>query len=465
MKDDQKQLNYYKTFGINTKSSDFKRYKKAGLLEDIDEAFVDDVKQYWRKHYKKDIDPVYPIAFKNLTGKSDPRVAFPGYVSKVIVPFFNDQRRTIVYKDKNIYDKLIPSDRAVETILKRVHGLYFDKNDSLLDESEVIKSILSYKEDMIIKPSSTNNGEGIRKIKYTNNVLKLDDKELILSALEEMYGADFAVQKIIQQHPNMAAPHPSSVNSLRMVTLRWKNEVHYLLTFARFGSENKVQDNAGAGGVCVGVKETGEFLQTAVDEHAMVHTHHPTTGYSFKDLEPIPNFNEFIKYVVDLHKEILHHDFVSWDIVVGSDGLPVFLEANFRGAVWLYQMAAQQPLLGDLTAEIVNHVSKERVNKKSPRWKGLASSKNRTSIRTVRNQVKNLKEEKEKIEERNEEILLERKQFQEKLKSIESNFEKEKSKLLKESEGYKKELEAIKKSNSWKATSPLRKITSVLKKD
>ncbi|WP_258933339.1 hypothetical protein [Nesterenkonia pannonica] len=47
---------------------------------------------------------------------------------------------------------------------------------------------------------------------------------------------------------------------------------------------------------------------------------------------------------------------VAWDIGVDPDAEPVLIECNFRGAVWLYQLAAGQPLFGDLTSELLSSI-------------------------------------------------------------------------------------------------------------
>src|SRR5690625_2446274 len=62
---------------INTKKKGFKRYYNAGLLDNIDEIFIEEVQDYWKKHYKKEIDPLLNLAFMNLTGNKDPRI-IPG---------------------------------------------------------------------------------------------------------------------------------------------------------------------------------------------------------------------------------------------------------------------------------------------------------------------------------------------------------------------------------------------------
>ncbi len=426
----KKEIEYYKSLGIDTTADAFKKYKKAGWLKEIDEAFIDEVKAYWKKHYRIDVDPLLHIAYMNYTGKKEPRLIHNKISWNQVIPFFNDQEMNESYKEKNLYDKLIPAERAAKAVIKRAHGLYFDHQNNCLDESDALNEMLSFKEDFIVKPSNTNNGQGIKKIYYRDGFLYFDDKELTMRALEKLYGGNFSVQKVVQQHTIMSDPHPDSVNTLRMITFRWKGEVRYLLTFARFGANNNVLDNTSHGGVSIGVKDNGEFMDKALDRSFKIHDTHPTTGFPFKDMEPIPNFDKFKQYVIDLHKNILHHDFVSWDIVVGSDGLPVFLEANFKGGTWFYQLLSEKPLFGDLTEEVLAYMYKERNNKKSPRHKSYAKLQP-----TQKKQNKRIK----KLEDEKEELIKERDQF-------------------------KKEYNKMKRSTSWKITAPVRKVSSILKR-
>jgi len=427
---DRRELEYYESMGIDTKAKSFSLYHQAGWLEKVDESFLEEVGRYWEKHYHSKIDPLLHIAYLNYTGLKEPRL-IPQKISwNQVIPFFNDQEMNETFKDKNLYDKLIPSDRAVETVLKRAHGLYFDQQNNYLDKTEALNEILTFKKDFIVKPSNTNNGQGIRKIYYKEGFLYLKDEKLTLEALENIYGANFAVQKAVQQHPIMSDPHPDSVNTLRMVTLRWKGEIKYLLTFARFGANNNVLDNTSHGGVSIGVKESGEFMDKALDRNFEIHHIHPTTGFPFKDMKPVPNFDKFKQYVIDLHKHILHHDFVSWGIVVGNDGLPVFLEANFRGGTWFYQLLSEKPLFGDLTEEILEYMHKERKDENSPRHKNY--SKLQPTPKKQSKQIKKLKDEKQK------------------LKNERDQFEKKYNNVM--------------RSTSWKITRPVRKISGLLKK-
>lgn len=443
----EKSLNHseYRKIGINPSSKHFKRFYKAGLLNKIDETFAIEVRDYWKKHYNKKIDPVLHMAFYNLTGKKEPKLIPSREMWNEFIPYLNDMNIRIGYSDKNIYDKLIPTDNSAQTVLKSVRGNYFDANNQQLKPNKVYQYMLSIKEDLIIKPSDSDNGQGVAKIIYTENNLYLNKDLLTIQILRENYGPNFIVQKVIKQHPIMAAPHPDSVNTLRMVTVRWNNKIHYLLTFARFGANGDVRDNAGVGGLCVGVTDSGEFYNFGIDEDCNIYKKHPTTDFLIDKLKPIPNFEQFKQFVINIHKDILHHDFVSFDIAVGIDSQPIFLEANFRGATWLYQLASQQ-MFGDLTEDILQTVRKDLEEKSFKR-----DVKPQLPIR-FRSQARRLKTQNKKLNSENKKLELQTR----KQKKVIERKQKELTTLKKE---YKKTLN----SKSWKITAPLRKIGALLK--
>ncbi|MFP3339018.1 hypothetical protein R0J91_13635, partial [Micrococcus sp. SIMBA_131] len=105
-----------------------------------------------------------------------------------LIPFFNDMNIRIGYSDKNIYDRMIYTPNAPRTILKRVRGHYFNTNNEDLNTNQALQVMLDYKNDLIIKPSDTDNGKGIKKIHYENNQLYLDEEIIEMKRLGELYG-------------------------------------------------------------------------------------------------------------------------------------------------------------------------------------------------------------------------------------------------------------------------------------
>src|SRR5690625_2374366 len=116
----------FNEMGIKTKTKVFKRYYNAGLLDNKDTPYMNEVKNYWLENYNKEIDPVLHLASLNLTGKKDKRIV-PGHVMwNEIIPFLNDENMATGYRDKNIYDHLFNTSRAPKIVLKRIRGRYFD---------------------------------------------------------------------------------------------------------------------------------------------------------------------------------------------------------------------------------------------------------------------------------------------------------------------------------------------------
>src|SRR5690625_788844 len=102
----------------------------------------------------------------NLLGKKDVRIMPNTEMWNEIIPFFNDMSIRPGYSDKNLYDQLIDTDSRPETVLKCVHGNYFDNDNRNINKEKAEDLLLRMKQNLIIKTSNTDNGKGINKIYY-----------------------------------------------------------------------------------------------------------------------------------------------------------------------------------------------------------------------------------------------------------------------------------------------------------
>lgn len=438
--------NKFKEFGIRINTKRTGRYYNAGLLDNIDETFIDEVQSYWLENHHSKVDPGIHVAFMNLYGVKEPRLIPGEQMSKALLPFLNDSKMSIAYRDKNLYDFLFDTEKSVVSVIKRVRGTYYNSDNKIISREEVTPILLDTESEYIIKPSDSNNGLNIEKLIISESKIYLSGNVVTLSDIEKIYKFNFTIQKVIKQHHMMAEPHPASVNTLRMVTLRWKNEIHHLLTFARFGANNLVKDNAGAGGVCVGLSDDGEFFDIAIDQDAKTYIEHPSTGFNFKDLTKIPNFDTFKNYVIKLHEQVIHHDFISWDIAIDENGEPVFIEANFAGATWLYQLACQKPLFGHLSDDIIKTISSHK-NKRERNVQVVSQKKRRL------NRLNKLKLQLKKKDLEISKLTKELSDNRNEIKKIKSDLNNKN----KEFTVIKKQLTDMKNSRSWRYTSIFRK--------
>ncbi len=341
------------------------RYKRTlkvnGMLErKLAAEYGEAIQEYWLAHYGRRIDPVWHTAYFNVTGIEDVRYIPHDVWWESVIPFFNDSDMQFAYKDKNIYDLLFRGAAAPIAVIKRVRGRYYDVNKKMLAPADVRKVLEAGVKEKIIKPSRADNGRDIRSISACQGQMTLNGCRVTLPEIEDLYGLNFLVQEKLTQHKAMGSVHPDSINSLRMATLRWRGGVRLLLAFAKFGRDGSITDNAGTGGLWCSVDGSGTGSDVAFDEFGGAYETHPTTGFSFATPLQIPGYETASKRAIEMHAHIPHFDLVSWDIAISEDAQPVFIEANFKGASWIYQMAARRSMFDSLTDEILEAVRDSR---------------------------------------------------------------------------------------------------------
>ncbi|GAA0472282.1 sugar-transfer associated ATP-grasp domain-containing protein [Alkalibacillus silvisoli] len=351
---------YYEKYNINVLHKYYKMFKENGYLEVIDDQKIEAIQTYYKKHYKGKVDPSLHLAYEKITGEFNLQVIPQHVIWHEVIPFLNSREMMRFYSDKNVYDNLITKDSAPETVLKRVNGQYYDRHNNTISRSKAFKILFDTKEDLIVKQSLSDDGKGIGKLTYKNHAHYHKKKKYTMKEIEEIWKSNFIVQKLIKQHSIMANPHPYSVNTVRVVTLRWNDEIHYLMSYARFGVNYSLTDNAASDGLCVGISPDGTLKLYAVGNKGEIYDKHPTTGYDFSDFDKIPNFNKVIDFAKDLHNRILHHNYISWDLAIDNNGEPIFIEMNFWGTAWKYQLACGQSIFGEFTEEILQAVAKQR---------------------------------------------------------------------------------------------------------
>jgi hypothetical protein len=340
---------------------DARSFGVKGLFrDDANRLYRDEIKTYWREHYGRPVYPLWHIAYANVIGIKDVRYIPTHEYREEIVPFFNELDMRPAFRDKNLSDVFLSYTQAPQTIIKRMHGRYYGADNQPLTSAVAKQRLLTGQHDWIVKPSQTDDGYCIGNLTVVGKQMRLNDHTCTPDDLETQYGRNFIVQERIVQHTLMAEVHPSSVNTIRMITFRWQDEIQVLMAFARFGNHGRLTDNAGTGGLCCGINECGRLNDTAVDMTGKIYERHPATGYSFANRISIPDYDKFCKFALDLHRQIFHFNIVSWDIAVGYQGEPVFLEVNFIGAVHIYQFACKRPMFGDLTKDVLEMIRDNR---------------------------------------------------------------------------------------------------------
>lgn len=305
------------------------------------------IRDFWRP-YKK-ISYKWAQYYSTKNGKFDPRYIPNDLYYTKIDQHFNSRRLGYGFNDKNYYSKIFAGIKQPEVVVRKINSLIFGADYEQLT-SEEAKSRIIAAGAVICKPSQeTGSGRGI-------DFFNPEDTDKIDSFLSDDSYDDYIVQKIIEQHKDIAAVHPESVNTVRICSILMDDGVYILSSCLRMGTGASRVDNVTAGGISCGIKNDGtldEFSYTYyTGERAKSH---PNSGVTYSEFK-VPSYEKAVELVKRAHPLIGHFRLVSWDIAIDETGEAMLIEANMRkGGINLHQFD-NGPLFGELTERVLDEV-------------------------------------------------------------------------------------------------------------
>lgn len=188
---------------------------------------------------------------------------------------------------------------------------------------EKFQDFLSKHESFFVKPLDSDCGKGARYIyssDYTDCRACFDE---ISSA-----GGVLVEEKIIQSD-GIGSMHCSSVNTVRMITVKNKTGVHIFHPFFRMGQNGSIVDNCAAGGIFANVDpQTGSCYTLGHDERGNTYLTHPNSGIVIKGFK-IPKWQEAVGLAKEL-AVLTTNNYVGWDLALTDDGW-ILVEGNDCG--------------------------------------------------------------------------------------------------------------------------------------
>jgi hypothetical protein len=232
----------------------------------------------------------------------------------------NPRHRKATYADKNHYDRLGWS-CLPQTIFRIINGRLFDRTYRMIDTDTALAVARGTElSEFVVKPTRET-GRGSR-------VMFLDFSSLAAFLPANMkHHSDWIIQYPIIQHEVMAGLNASSVNTIRIITIRMGAVVSIVSSFATIGTRRLRADNRA--GICASVEEDGRLGKDGYDDNLQRYTTHPDHGYAF-DSFVIPSFSAAQQTCIGLHQTIPELDLISWDVAIAHNGAPVVTEFNIR---------------------------------------------------------------------------------------------------------------------------------------
>lgn len=276
----------------------------------------------------------------------DPRF-IPGQIwFEKIIPYFNNLSFKSSYTDKSMLNRLFPDVRQPETVVKNMAGSYYNGKDEPISREEA-EALCLVEEHLIFKPTIESGGG--KDIQFFDKGEMPDGR---VSELFDKLEVNFIAQRIVQQHPDLSRVNASTLNTIRVVSFRFKGEVTILSAILRIGSSKARVDNVSAGGFGCPVNPDGSLWERAVSKKSKW-IDETENGIKFKDIS-IPNYDKVIETIKKIHNRMPYFGIIGWDFAVDADGEPVLIEFNLRPG--LNQIGSKQPTFGDMTKEVLDEV-------------------------------------------------------------------------------------------------------------
>ena len=251
----------------------------------------------------------------------------------------------VPFSDKNLNDIVLPTMKQPHTYLKNRNGYFYVENKAISLKDAVSKC--GDIGDVIIKPTLSSHGNGVKKLHVENGIV--DAKGTKLKDLLLEYGKNFLIQDIVKQHPAMNVLNPDSINTIRIVTYRKGMEVLILYAAIRIGRKGQAIDNESAGGISTKINMDGTLCKFAYSAPGQDKIELTDTGVKLEGYR-VPSFEKALEMVKEQHLNLPFQDLVGWDISIDEAGDPVMLEWNTTPEL---SQSAVGPAFGDYTEMVV----------------------------------------------------------------------------------------------------------------
>jgi len=321
-----------------------------------------EIRSFWRGHGVNYVNLDWYKFQGGLLGKVDPRFIPEETFRIEIEPHLNSRGLAGAYEDKNLIDMRFADFRRPVTVLRNMHGIYYDAAYQPLNRPDALAVLKRLDGAYIVKPclGDTGGGQNVNRITISNGTIQADDRAIGIADIERTYKTNFIFQEVVEQHPEMAIYHPKSLNTCRIMTLRLDGAYHVIAGVLRMGN-GKYTDNLCSGGLSAGIDiNTAVLTPFALDGHYRKFTCHPASNVVFQG-RTVPMLDQIKSLALSVHARLSYFDMVSHDIALCQDGQPCLIEVNLFGqAIQAFQILKGSPIFGEHTDRVLEMVDRRR---------------------------------------------------------------------------------------------------------
>lgn len=159
------------------------------------------------------------------------------------------------------------------------------------------------------------------------SILTADD--ITEDRYREIAQQDSILESVIVQHEALASLNSSSVNTIRVITIRDRTgRVHVPAAELRIGRKSSCTDNFRSGGIVALIDcGTGIVITSGVDKRRQRYLYHPDSAEKIIGFQ-IPEWKQIMQTVDRAAKQLQKVRYVGWDITVDKNSMPIIIEGN-----------------------------------------------------------------------------------------------------------------------------------------
>lgn len=235
-----------------------------------------------------------------------------------------EKQATLIQDKVDFGDFLERNGTATPSVLALVtEGLVVRKSDgkaaSVVDVADILPA-----GNYIFKPRNERGGTGIFSFEIKDGLVTEGQQ-----SLRKLISGAGLIQERVRQHIVLETLNPTSLNTMRLVTVDEGGVFSPLAAFLRVGRTLSLVDNWQRGGIILPVDiESGRLSRRGYFKQGygtVVHDH-PDSGASFTGLE-LPDFSRAIRMACECHSKLSPLVSVGWDIAFSTGG-PMVIEGN-----------------------------------------------------------------------------------------------------------------------------------------
>ena len=329
--------------------------KKLVSAVPLTSAEREEIDTFWSQYMSPSvrerlIDYRYYEVFKSTKSDSDKLCYYipDSFYYAFIDEFFTNPQHSHPCDDKNLYDLYFHDINRPKTVFRLIHGMLLDEDYTEITLNEAINKARDKGEVILKIASFSEGGRGIMFWNSANN--SVNELKDFLSVSDNII-----CQEIINQHPVLNELNQSSINTIRIMTLVYRNKVHIMSSAIRFGAKGNRTDNISSGGLACGLFSDGRLKPVAYDYEARKHIC-DSNAKPFEEII-IPSYGRCVEIVNALARRFVSLSrLISWDLAIDEKGNPLLIEFNLTYGGISFHQFCNGPILGSLSDDILSDV-------------------------------------------------------------------------------------------------------------